>query len=70
MELFCSVDSGAFWEYFGNRVGEILDNQGQIQQLCENGDGGEWWHVASENNAADQPTRLCSTAQDISVDSS
>ena len=48
--------SGAFGEYFGNRIGEIQDNQSQIEKYCEVGNDGEWWYVSSENNAADRPT--------------
>ena len=61
--------SGAFGEYFGNRVGEILDIQARIQEYCEVGENGEWYHVASANNPADQPTRMSSTADDISSNS-
>ena len=57
--------SGAFGEYFGNRVGDIHDNQARIQEYCPVGIDGEWYHVSSCDNAADQPTRLDSTAQDI-----
>ena len=62
--------SGALGEYFGNRVGEVLDNQSRIQKFCNVGDEGEWWHVPSSHNAADQPTRLDSTAESISRESS
>ena len=34
--------SGALGEYFGNRVGEIIDNQSRIQKLCPVGLDGEW----------------------------
>ena len=61
--------SGALGEYFGNRVGEIIDNQSRIQKLCQVGVDGEWWHVASDDNAADRPTRLDSTAADIAPNS-
>ena len=61
--------SGAFGEYFGNRVGEILDNQAQIEEWCEVGVSGEWWYVPSENNAADQPTKLNSSLKDVTLDS-
>ena len=37
--------SGALGEYFGNRVGEILHNQSEIQTICSVGKEGEWWHV-------------------------
>ena len=61
--------SGALGEYFGNRVGEILDNQSRIQKFCQVGYDGEWWHVSSSDNAADQPTRLDSTAEDVGPNS-
>ena len=61
--------SGAFGEYFGNRVGEILDNQSQIEQFCEVGNDGEWWHVKSKDNAADRPSRIDSTLADVSPNS-
>ena len=61
--------SGALGEYFGNRVGEIFDNQAQMQEMCPVGDSGEWYHVASSDNAADRPTRVDSTIDDISPDS-
>ena len=57
---------GAFGEYFGNRVGEVLDNQARIQEYCEVGVKGEWYRVLSADNPADQPTRMSSTAADIS----
>lgn len=60
---------GALGEYFGNRVGEALDNQSRIQQFCDVGFDGEWWHISSDDNAADQPTRTDSTAKDVAPDS-
>ena len=59
--------SGAFEEYFGNRVGEIVDNQSQIERWCQVGINGEWWHVSSKDNAADQPTKLNSTLEDVTL---
>ena len=56
---------GALGEYFGNRVGECLDNQSKIQEFCGVGFDGEWWHISSDDNAADQPTRTDSTAEDV-----
>ena len=53
--------SGAFGEYFGNRVSEIHSNQAQIEEYCPVGTDGEWWHVESDDNAADQPTKTDST---------
>ena len=61
--------SGALGEYFGNRVGEILDNQARMQEICPVGDDGEWYHVSSSDNAADRPTRLDSTTKEIMPDS-
>jgi len=57
--------SGSFGEYFGNRIGDIHDNQARIQEYCPVGNNGEWYHVSSNDNSADQPTRLDSTAPDI-----
>ena len=34
--------SAAFGEYFGNRIGEVLDNQAKIEQFCPVGLNGEW----------------------------
>ena len=61
--------SAAFGEYFGNRVGEIHDNQAQIEEYCSVGEDGEWYHLSSNDNAADQPTKLTSTLDDVSMDS-
>jgi hypothetical protein len=60
----CSTNC-AFGEYFGNRVGEILDNQALIEKCCQVGNNGEWWHTASRHNAADQATRCDSSPLDI-----
>ena len=62
--------SGAFGEYFGNRVGDIHDNQARIQEYCPVGEEGEWYQVSSSDNAADQPTRMDSVASDIGPTSS
>ena len=62
--------SGAFGEYFGNRVGDIHDNQARIQEYCPVGEEGEWYQVSSSDNAADQPTRMDSVASDIESTSS
>ena len=61
--------SAAFGEYFGNRVGEILDNQAKIEQFCPVGEDGEWWHAKSEDNAADCATRLDTHCADIGLHS-
>ena len=61
--------TGALGEYFGNRQGEILDNQARMQEICPVGSNLEWLHVASKDNAADRPTRVDSCVDDISSDS-
>jgi hypothetical protein len=58
-------DRGFFGEFFGNRIGEIFDVQQEIQKITKVGDDGEWYHVKSEYNAADRPSRLDSTAEDL-----
>ena len=50
--------SGAFGEYFGNRVSEIHSNQAQIEEYCPVG-----------SDAADQPTKTDSTLEDVSYGS-
>ena len=50
-------------------MGDILDNQAQIEKHCKVGDNGEWWHTASCHNAADQATRSNSSPLDLSKDS-
>ena len=57
--------NSAFGEYFGNRVGEIVDFQARIEKFCPVGNNGEWWHTASKNNAADRATRIDSEIVDI-----
>ena len=47
-----SVNS-VFGEYFGNRIGEAVDCQLKIEQICPVGQSGEWYHTDSKNNAAD-----------------
>ena len=61
--------SGAFGEYFGNRIGEILDNQAKIERFCPVGNNGEWWFVPSSDNAADQATRLNTDCNELGLDS-
>ena len=61
--------SGAFGEYFGNRIGEIHENQSKIEKFCKVGNDGEWWYVPSEDNAADRPTKLNLTYEDVFLDS-
>ena len=55
----------AFGEYFGNRVGEVLEQQAKIEKICPVGYNGEWWHTESSNNAADRLTRLDSNIADV-----
>ena len=62
--------NGAFGEYFGNRVGEIMDIQAQIEKLCPVGNNGEWWYTPSCHNAADQATRPDSSPKDVNLNSS
>ena len=54
-----------FGEYFGNRMGEIHDNQAKIEQICPVGENGEWWHTESKNNGADIATRLETSCDDL-----
>ena len=62
-------DSGFFGEYFGNRIGETFDFQEEIQKLVPVGYNGEWWHVSSEDNAADRASRLDSVPADLQLGS-
>ena len=62
-------DSGFFGEYYGNRIGETFDYQEEIQKLVPVGYNGEWWHVSSENNAADRASRLDSVPADLRIGS-
>ena len=62
-------NSGYFGEFYGNRIGETYDLQEEIQKLTQVGNNGEWWHVKSEHNAADRPSRLDSTPADICLGS-
>ena len=57
--------SGYFNEYFSNRIGEIIENEKKITELCPIGMRGEWYHVASKDNPADRPTRTNSMVEDI-----
>ena len=57
--------NSAFGEYFGNRIGEIVNIQANIEKYCPVGNDGEWWHTASNNNAADRATRVDSEIIDI-----
>ena len=55
----------AFGEYFGNRVGEILDNLALRENSCPIRLNREWWHTASCHNAADQATCSDSCLLDV-----
>ena len=46
-------------------MGEILDNQAKMQEICPAGDEGEWYHVSFYDNAA----RVNSSHTDILPDS-
>ena len=61
--------SAAFGEYFGNHIGEVLDNQAKIEQFCPVGLNGEWWFIVSKDNAADQATRLDTGCSELGPDS-
>ena len=58
-----------FGEFFGNRVGEVQDNQAKIEQYCQVGENGEWWFTPSCHNAADQLTHSNATPADLNADS-
>ena len=60
---------GYFGEFFGNRLGEQFDNQERLEEILSVGNNGEWYWVASHDNAADRATRLSSTSADLSLDS-
>ena len=62
--------NGAFGEYYGNRVGEIMYIQVNIEKLCPVGKNGEWWFTPSCHNAADQATRPDSSPKDVNLNSS
>lgn len=61
--------SAFFSEWFSNRIGELHENQRKIEEICPVGYEGEWWHVSSENNPADRPTRLDSKPEDLGLGS-
>ena len=58
-----------FGEFFGNRVGEVQDNQAKTEQYCQVGENGEWWFTPSCHNAADQLTHSDATPADLNADS-
>ena len=57
----------AFGEYFGNRVGEIIDSHAKIEQLINSSI--QRVHIQSIDNAADKATRLDSTPIDLHLHS-
>ena len=59
--------TAAFGEYFGNRVGEIIDTLAKIEQLIQS--TVHVVHVRSQDNAADRATRLDSTIDDVVMQS-
>ena len=60
--------SAPFGEYFGNRIGEVVDNQAKIENISPVGLNSEWYHTESENNGADIATRLDTNCQGLSGD--
>ena len=60
---------GFFGEYFGNRIGEQIDNQEQVEKIVQVASGGEWYHVPGSENAADRASRLRSSPGDLGLDS-
>ena len=60
-------DKGFFGEFFGNRIGEMHDNEIRMQNLVEDIIT-EWHHVSSQDNAADRGTRLKSVPEDFGDD--
>ena len=62
-------DAGFFGEFYGNRIGETYDFMDEIKKMTKVGNDGEWWHVKSEDNAADRASRLDSTPADLGIGS-
>ena len=62
---------GALGEYFGNRIGECWDLQEKIEKIVPVGvcGQGEWYHMPSEANAADRPSRVDSSVVDLGIGS-
>ena len=58
---------GALGEYFGNRIGECWDLQNKIAEIVPVGiaEQGEWYHMPSNDNAADRPSRIDSKIEDL-----
>ena len=61
--------SGFFGEYFGNRIGEQMDNQERVEEVVQVATAGEWYHVPTADNAADRPSRLDSVPDDLGLES-
>ena len=59
--------TAALGEYFGNRVGEIMDTLAKIEQLIQS--TVLLVHVRSQDNAADRATHLDSTINDVDMQS-
>ena len=58
---------GVMGEYLGNRVGAYWDLQEKIKTIVPvgiNGEG-EWYHLPSDANCADRPSRLDSRVSDV-----
>ena len=62
-------DRGYFGEFFGNRIGEQYDNMERMENLVSFDTPIQWYHVASELNAAGRTTRLLSNPADLSLNS-
>ena len=61
-------DRGYFGEFFGNRIGEVHDNEIRIKNLAGDIEI-EWLHVAIADNAADLVTRLSALPDTLVGDS-
>ena len=59
-------DKGFFGEFYGNRIGEQHDNATRVHNMASNIDM-EWYHVSSDDNAADVVTRMRSLPSDLSL---
>ena len=61
MTIWEVVYKGYFGEFFGNRNGEMFDNEIRVEHLVDDNTT-EWNHVSSEDNAAD------SVSEDFGLD--
>ena len=61
-------DKGFFGEFFGNRIGEMYDNEYRIR-IAAGDIRIEWHHVKSKDNAADRVTRLETLPSDLCLGS-